>query len=98
MGHDDVREQLLNAYRRPLNPLIRILIRNGVTATETGDHIRQVFVDAATGDEFQLPGRRLSDKRVAILTGLSRKEVARTRHAVQWLRGGRKDKTGVGVG
>jgi len=80
MGPDDLRHQLLKAYRRLLNPLIRILIRNGVTAIETGELLRQVFVDAATSDEFELPGRRLSDTRVAILTGLSRKEVHRLRH------------------
>jgi Family of unknown function (DUF6502) len=80
MGPEDLREQLRKAYRRLLNPLVRILIRNGLTAPETGELLRQVFVDAATSDEFQLPGRRLSDTRVAILTGLSRKEVHRLRN------------------
>ena len=79
MGPEELREQLIKAYRRLLNPLVRILVRNGVTATETCELVRQVFVDAATSDEFQLPGRRLSDTRVAILTGLSRKEVHRLR-------------------
>jgi len=88
MGPDELRHQLLKAYRRLLNPLVRILIRNGVTATEMGDLIRQVFVDAATSDEFQLPGRRLSDTRVSILTGLSRKEVHRLRHESFALKGG----------
>ncbi len=80
MGPEDLREQLKTAYRRLLNPLIRILIRNGVTATDTCELVRKVFVDAATSGEFQLPGRRLSDTRIAILTGLSRKEVYRLRH------------------
>ncbi len=80
MGPEELREQLVKAYRRLLNPLIRILVRNGVTATEICELVRQVFVDAATSEEFQLPGRRLSDTRVAILTGLSRKEVYRLRH------------------
>jgi hypothetical protein len=80
MRPDDLREELRKAYRRLLNPLVRILIRNGVTATETAELIRQVFVDAATSSEFQFPGRRLSDTRVAILTGLSRKEVHRLRN------------------
>lgn len=80
MESEDLQRQLLKAYRRLLNPLIRILIRNGVTAVETGELVRQVFVDAATSDEFELPGRRLSDTRVAILTGLSRKEVHRLRN------------------
>jgi hypothetical protein len=76
---EDLREQLGKAYRRLLHPLVRILIRNGVTAPEAGELLRQVYVDAAGSDEFHLPGRRLSDTRVAILTGLSRKEVHRLR-------------------
>jgi hypothetical protein len=60
---------------------VKILIRSGVTAPEAGELLRQVYVDAASSDEFQLPGRRLSDTRVAILTGLSRKEVHRLRRA-----------------
>jgi len=80
MRPEDLRDQLRKAYRRLLNPLVRILIRNGVTATETEELIRQVFVDSATSNEFQFPGRRLSDTRVAILTGLSRKEVHRLRN------------------
>ncbi|HEX6998680.1 MAG TPA: DUF6502 family protein [Gammaproteobacteria bacterium] len=79
MGPEDVRERLRRAYRRLLNPLIRILIRNGVTAPEVEELVRQVYVDAATSAEFQLPGRRLSDTRIAILTGLSRKEIHRLR-------------------
>jgi len=80
MRPEDLRRQLKRAYRRLLNPLVRILIRNGITATETCELVRLVFFDAANSDEFQLPGRRLSDTRVAILTGLSRKEIHRLRH------------------
>ena len=80
MGPEKLREQLKEAYRRLLNPLIRILIRNGVTATEATDLMRRAYVDAATSDEFRLPGRRISDTRVAILTGLSRKEVHKLRN------------------
>ena len=72
-----LRAQLKEAYRRLLNPLIRILIRNGVSATETIDLVRRVYIDAATSDEFQLPSRRISATRIAILTGLTRKEVNR---------------------
>ena len=79
-AEEELREQLRKAYRRLLNPLVRILIRNGLTAPWTGELLRQVFVDAATSEDLQLPGRRLSDTRVAILTGLSRKEVHRLRN------------------
>jgi hypothetical protein len=80
MGPNEFREQLRKAYRRLLHPLVRILIRNGFTAPETEELIRQVFIDAATSDEFEVSGRELSDTRVAILTGLSRKEVHRLRY------------------
>jgi len=80
MGPEQLREQLNTAYGRLLNPLIQILIRNGVTAMETCELVRKVFVDAATAREFALSGRRMSDTRIAILTGLSRKEVYRLRH------------------
>src|SRR5690606_25401496 len=79
MGPDDIREHLRRAYRRLLYPLVRILIRNGVTAPGMEEWVRQVFVDAATSEEFQLPGRRLSDTRLAILTGRSRTEGHRLR-------------------
>lgn len=79
MGPEKLREQLREAYRRLFNPLIRILIRNGVTATEATDLVKRVYVDAATSEEFQLSDRRISDTRIAILTGLSRKEVHKLR-------------------
>jgi len=75
MGPDKLRTQLKEAYRRLLTPLMRILIRNGVTVTEAIDLTKRAFVDAATSAEFRLPDRRISDTRVAILTGLTRKEV-----------------------
>jgi hypothetical protein len=80
MRPEKLREQLKEAYRRLLNPLIRILIRNGVSAVEATDLVRRVYVEAATTDEFRLPGRRISDTRIAILTGLSRKEVHKLRN------------------
>ena len=81
MGPEELRENLKEAYRRLLSPLIRILIRNGVTAIETTDLIRRVFVEAAASEEFRVQGRRISDTRIAILTGLSRKEVHKLRNA-----------------
>jgi hypothetical protein len=80
MRPTELRENLKEAYRRLFNPLIRILIRNGVTATEATDLLRRAYVDAATSEEFRLPGRRISDTRIAILTGLSRKEVHKLRN------------------
>jgi hypothetical protein len=55
------------------------LIRNGVTVAEAIDLTKRAYVDAATSAEFRLPDRRISDTRVAILTGLTRKEVSELR-------------------
>lgn len=67
---------LLAAYRKLLQPLVRILVRHGVSYAEISEVLKNVFVEVAERD-FNLPGRRTSQSRVAILTGLSRKEVAK---------------------
>ena len=72
---DSVRTGLLASYRYLMRPLIRILIRNGITHGEFTEYLKLVFVDVAEVD-FALPDREKSESRVAILTGLSRKEVS----------------------
>ena len=71
-----VRLGLLAAYRQLLRPLVRILIRHGITLGEVNELLKTVFVEVASED-FALPSRKVSQSRVAILTGLTRKEVAR---------------------
>lgn len=73
---DSLRIGLLSAYRRLMQPLVRILVRNGVSYYEFAELLKNVFVEVAERD-FTIPGRRSSQSRVAILSGLSRKEVAR---------------------
>jgi len=73
---DAVRLGLLSAYRKLLQPLVRILIRNGVSFSELAEILKNVFVEVAERD-FTLPERRTSQSRIAILTGLTRKEVAK---------------------
>ncbi|MFK7887275.1 MAG: DUF6502 family protein, partial [Gammaproteobacteria bacterium] len=72
----DVKRGLLAAYRRFMAPLVRILIRNGISFNEFADELRGVYVDVAASD-FPIEGRSPSGTRVAILTGLTRKEVKR---------------------
>ena len=59
-----------------MEPLVRILIRNGVSYGEFAEILKNAFVEVAERD-FGLPDRKASQSRVAILTGLSRKEVAK---------------------
>jgi len=73
---DSVKSGLLEAYRRFMRPLIRILIRHGISISEFNEVLKAVYAEVAESD-FSLPDRKSSQSRVAILTGLTRKEVAR---------------------
>jgi hypothetical protein len=59
-----------------MQPLVRILIRNGVSFGELAEVLKNVFVEVAARD-FQIEDRKISRSRIAIITGLTRKEVAR---------------------
>ncbi|MGE5754015.1 MAG: DUF6502 family protein, partial [Deltaproteobacteria bacterium] len=54
------------------------LLRNGVPYQTFADIAKRVYVDLAT-EKFDIPGRKPSKSRVAILTGLSRREVLRVK-------------------
>jgi len=69
---------LSRAVQRLLRPLVRILLRNGVSYGTFADLAKWVYVDLATR-EFGIAGRKQSTSRVAVLTGLTRKEVHRLR-------------------
>lgn len=69
---------LRKALRSVLRPLVRILLRNGIAFRAFAEEAKRVFVEVAD-EEFLLEGRKQSIGRVAIVTGISRKEVARVR-------------------
>ena len=73
---EPIEGHLLNATRRILRPLVRILLRNGITAAAFQELARKVFVDVAH-DEFQIEGKPQTMARISVITGLNRKEVAR---------------------
>lgn len=62
--------------RRLLYPLVRVMLRHGVPFNEFAESARMVYVKVAMR-EFQISGRKQTVSRVAVLTGLSRKEVLR---------------------
>ncbi|NWF55285.1 MAG: hypothetical protein HXY45_10890 [Syntrophaceae bacterium] len=66
------------AVIRILKPLASILLRHGVSYMTFAELAKWVYVDTALR-EFGIPGRKPSVSRVAIITGLSRKEVMRVR-------------------
>ena len=69
-------QRLLDAIARVLKPLVRILLRNGVPSDALTELVRKVYVDVAS-TEFRLAGKRQTQSRISVLTGLNRKEVAR---------------------
>jgi len=70
------RQVLFAAIARMMRPLIRILLRNGISFQTFADIAKNQFVEVARG-EFALEGRKQSTSRIAVITGLTRKEVTR---------------------
>jgi len=66
------------AVIRLLRPLVRILLRNGVSYGTFADLAKWIYVDVAS-KEFGIKGRKQSTSRVSVITGLSRKEVTRVK-------------------
>lgn len=64
------------AVIRLLRPLVRILLRNGLSFNAFADLAKRVYVDVGL-EEFGIPGKKQTISRVSILSGLSRKEVQR---------------------
>lgn len=76
--NDEHLKPLSTALLRLLRPLVRILLRNGVSYRTFSDLAKWVYVDVAS-KEFGIAGRKQSVSRVSVITGLSRKEVLRVR-------------------
>jgi len=76
MPESDLKLAILAAYKRLLKPLVRILIRNSVSFGEFSEVAKEAYVEVAASD-FQLQDKKITQGRIAILTGLTRKEVNR---------------------
>jgi hypothetical protein len=56
--------------------LVRILLRQGISFAEFADILKAVYVEVAVSD-FKVEGKRSTKSRIAVITGLTRKEVSR---------------------
>lgn len=72
MGQE-IKDHLRRALAQMFKPLIRLLIAQGVTHAEFSETAKEVYVETALR-HFETDGR-VNKSRVAILTGLTRKEV-----------------------
>lgn len=75
----DIQQALTKALYRVLRPMVRLLIRHGVSYRLFADVARHVYVDVAEQD-FALKGRKPSNARTAVLTGINRKDIAKLKN------------------
>ena len=71
-------QTLLKPLSRLLRPLVRLLIRSGVTFPVAADLLRGLYVEVAVHDLLTDPKAR-TDSRISLLTGVHRKEIRRLR-------------------
>ncbi|MGI4798166.1 MAG: DUF6502 family protein [Janthinobacterium lividum] len=69
---------VLRAAAHAARPLIRLLVRSGVTFPVFADVLRTIFVQVA-GEVLDADGQERSDSRISLLTGIHRKELRRQR-------------------
>ena len=72
----------LDALRLMFRPIARILLKAGITWRELAEVCKLTVVEVAT-EEFGIRGRPTNVSRVAIMTGLSRREVRRLRNLLE---------------
>jgi hypothetical protein len=73
-------DALIGPLARLLRPMVRLMIRAGVTFPVLGDLLRTLYVEVASRDAGPGEAPR-SDSRVSLLTGIHRKELRRQRTA-----------------
>lgn len=69
---------LIGALRRLLRPLVRLLIREGLTFPALSALLKEVYVSVGERDFAPADGRQ-TDSRISLITGVHRKDVRRLR-------------------
>jgi hypothetical protein len=79
---EKLKQQVLDAFLLVMRPIVRILLRYGIGYREFVEVAKTAYVDVASSD-FGLRGRPTNISRVAVMTGLTRKEVKRLRDKIE---------------
>ena len=79
---DKIKKEILDAFLVVMRPIVRILLRFGISYGGFAEAVKTVFVDVASSD-FGIRGRPTNISRVAVMTGLTRKEVKRLRNKIE---------------
>jgi len=69
-----VQKEMLHSFQRIMLPVVRLLLRTGIGFKEVAKIMKMAYVQAATED-YGIRGRPTNISRVAVMTGLTRKEV-----------------------
>src|SRR6516165_3954494 len=80
MASKELRTRILDALERLLEPIVLLLLKSGITWREFADLAKVKFVQVAT-EEFGIRDRPTNASRVAILTGIDRRDVCKIRRA-----------------
>jgi hypothetical protein len=73
-------EALSRAIEKLLRPLVGLLLEHGLTYTWLTGVLKRIYVDVAD-KEFALDGKKQTDSRITLLTGVHRKDVRRFRES-----------------
>lgn len=69
---------LVSALRKVLRPLVGLMIENQITYTYLINLLKSIYVEVAV-KEFPVAGKKQTDSRINLLTGVHRKDVKRLR-------------------
>ncbi|MBX2809781.1 MAG: hypothetical protein KTR20_14240 [Cellvibrionaceae bacterium] len=75
-----IKKRIDGAFRKILSAVIRLAIRNSLNYTQFAGLCKSLYVDIAA-NEYGLDGRRTNDSRIALITGLDRRDIKRMREA-----------------
>lgn len=68
-----------SALRQVLRPLVKLMLANGLGYAFATDLLKGLFIEVAEA-EFRIGGKRQTDARISLITGVHRKDVRRLRH------------------
>lgn len=77
-----IQNVVLSACREFMKPIARLLLKNGIGYREFSELCKSTFVEVAS-DDYGIRGRKTNMSRVAVMTGLSRKEVRKLRDTME---------------
>lgn len=79
---ENLKAHVIATVKSLMKPIIKLLLRNGVTYKEFAMLCKSIFVEAAA-EGFGLRGRPTNVSRISVLTGIDRKEVKRIKELLQ---------------